>query len=175
VDISHPVSFQIVFEGVVGDGYMGDIALDDISVNDAVCPMTEVCTFEEPSICGWSNIAGDNYDWTRDNAGTSSSGTGPLQDHTYGTGKGYYMYVESSYPRSKGHKAWLISKQLDTKTDGRCLTFWYHMYGQHIGELNVLIYSNGTRSSPVWQLKGNQGDWWTSPILFPSRLCSREL
>jgi len=36
---------------------------------------------------------GDNFDWTRDNAGTSSFGTGPRNDHTYGTAAGNIILV----------------------------------------------------------------------------------
>ena len=54
----------------------------------ACCLSVAECSFEESDLCGWSNIAGDNFDWTRDNAGTSSLGTGPRIDHTYGTAAG---------------------------------------------------------------------------------------
>ena len=70
------------------------------------------------------------------------------------------MYVESSVPRSKGHKAWLLSKEYPASPDGRCLQFYYHMYGYHIGKLNILTYENGSRSAPVWTLEGNQGNQW---------------
>ena len=69
------------------------------------------------------------------------------------------MYIEASNPRSKGHKAWLKSKTY-TPTLGRCLSFWYHMYGSDIGTLNVLLYTNGSRSAPIWSLSGNQGGYW---------------
>lgn len=72
---------------------------------------------------------------------------------------GFYMYIETSNPRSKGHKAWLKSKEY-TPTRGRCLSFWYHMLGQHIGTLNVLTSSNGSRSAPIWTLSGLQGPYW---------------
>lgn len=69
------------------------------------------------------------------------------------------MYIEASSPRSKGHKAWLKSGTYEP-TLGQCLSFWYHMYGQHVGELNVLLLQNGSRSAPIWQLKGQQGNIW---------------
>ena len=69
------------------------------------------------------------------------------------------MYIESSNPRSKGHKAWLKSPDF-SPTLGRCLSFWYHMYGEDIGSLNVLIYQNGSRSAPIWTLSGAQGGLW---------------
>ena len=72
---------------------------------------------------------------------------------------GYYMYIETSSPRSKGHKAWLVSPQFKS-TNGRCLQFWYHMYGATIGTLNVLLLQNKTRSSPIWSLSSSQGNLW---------------
>ena len=36
-------------------------------------------------------MGGDNFDWTRDNGGTSSLGTGPRTDHTYGTAAGKFQ------------------------------------------------------------------------------------
>ena len=46
------------------------------------------CTFEDPNLCGWTNIHGDNFDWTRSSGSTVSLGTGPSADHTYGTNQG---------------------------------------------------------------------------------------
>lgn len=69
------------------------------------------------------------------------------------------MYIEASNPRSKGHRSWLLSQDYKP-TLGRCLSFWYHMYGTDIGELNVLISVNGSRSSPIWTQSGNQGNLW---------------
>lgn len=80
---------------------------------------------------------------------------------------GFYMYIEASNPRSKGHKAWLKSAEY-TPSLGRCLSFWYHMYGTHIHTLNVLMYQNGSRSAPIWSLSGNQGYYWR-----PSRVTFR--
>ena len=46
------------------------------------------CTFEDVNLCGWTNIHGDNFDWTRASGSTASVGTGPSADHTYGTNQG---------------------------------------------------------------------------------------
>lgn len=53
-------------------------------------PLTS-CNFESPSICGWTQDKNDQFDWTRDNGGTASSGTGPTIDHTSGTQQGTKM------------------------------------------------------------------------------------
>ena len=76
-----------MFEGVRGLDYMGDIALDDLDVADGACPTATQCDFET-DVCGWTNVPGDNFDWTRDSTGTPSLGTGPSTDHTTGTKNG---------------------------------------------------------------------------------------
>ena len=52
--------------------------------------VTAECTFEDVNMCGWTNIHGDNFDWTRASGATASLGTGPRADHTYGTNQGTF-------------------------------------------------------------------------------------
>jgi len=82
------VSQQVVFEGRRGVSWAGDIALDDISMQDGQCPPQVQCSFEDPNLCGWKNVHGDNFDWTRANGITASIGTGPSFDHTTGSSNG---------------------------------------------------------------------------------------
>ena len=60
--------------------------------NVAVCVsfylFTDDCDFESVTICGYTQDKTDNFDWTRDYGGTTSSGTGPAVDHTYKTKTG---------------------------------------------------------------------------------------
>lgn len=78
---------------------------------------------------------------------------------------GYYGFIETSSPRRTGDKAVLTSMQFDATTgNGRCFSFWYHMYGSSIGKLNVFVKTfvgttvTGTRL--LWQLQGNQRNQW---------------
>lgn len=76
-----------------------------------------------------------------------------------GFGIGKYMFIEASLPRRPGHKARLYSERFTpTSRVGRCIKFWYHMYGNAIGTLNVLVKTGaGSRSEDiVWTLSGNQ-------------------
>ena len=41
------------------------------------------CDFETPFQCGYEQDTDDDFDWRRNNGGTSSSATGPSIDHTY--------------------------------------------------------------------------------------------
>ncbi|MBL4736121.1 MAG: hypothetical protein JKY18_12440, partial [Flavobacteriales bacterium] len=64
--------------------------------------------FEAEPLCGttcgdpcnlvgsWNNAGGDDMDWTTDEGGTGSGGTGPSADNTTGLATGNYMYTESS-------------------------------------------------------------------------------
>lgn len=57
-------------------------------MQDGQCPPQTQCSFEDQKLCGWKNIHGDNFDWTRANGLTASLGTGPSFDHTTGTANG---------------------------------------------------------------------------------------
>ena len=50
--------FQIVIEGVRGSSYFGDIAIDDVKLAVGACKQADPnkCTFEDPSICGWTQV-----------------------------------------------------------------------------------------------------------------------
>ncbi|XP_028515859.1 MAM and LDL-receptor class A domain-containing protein 1 [Exaiptasia diaphana] len=113
------------------------------------------CNFDSLSFCGYVNEKNDNFDWTRDSSGTPSYGTGPRADHT--TGYGYYIYIETSYPRRANEKARLVSPLI---TGGKCVEFFYHMKGSTIGQLNVYIENSSGIRSRVWQKVGQQSyDW----------------
>ena len=45
-------------------------------------PGPDDCTFETKDLCGFSNVDGDDFDWTQRMGKTPSSKTGPEVDHT---------------------------------------------------------------------------------------------
>ena len=75
------------------------------------------------------------------------------------------MYIETSSPRKQGDKARLLSEDFSpTTTRGRCVKFWYHMFGNTIGTLRVLVKTGAGNQSEtvIWELSGNFGDQWYS-------------
>jgi hypothetical protein len=74
------------------------------------------------------------------------------------------MYIDASYPNAKGHKARLVSQDLQSSSSSKCLKFWYHLYGASIGKLNVYVKTGpGNKSEElVWTFGGNFGDQWLS-------------
>lgn len=49
-----------------------------------------LCTFEDRTYCGYVQDTRDDFQWTWKSSRTTSTGTGPTNDHTYGTTSGMY-------------------------------------------------------------------------------------
>lgn len=73
---------------------------------------------------------------------------------------GHYMYIEVSGVRP-GSKAQLASTLINPQS-GKCLRFWYHMYGDSVGKLNVYLWVNGASfpTYPAWSRSKGQGNQW---------------
>ncbi|CAG2211803.1 unnamed protein product [Mytilus edulis] len=86
--------------------------------------------------------------------------TGPCRGHD-GNYYSYYMYLETDYG-SIGDTAEMYTTVTFNVTP-RCLSFYYHMYGSSINELQVRISSNSdTNGKVVWSKKYQQGNKWHS-------------
>ena len=122
----------------------------------------QVNTF--PWIHDFENIVGleqepnDDGDWWLMQGPTSSFNTGPQGDHTYGNG--IYYYVESSSPNFPNKVFVTYTPTFDvSQTPGKVLSFWYHMYGTAMGDLEIgYIDNNGYTILDV--ISGNQGNLW---------------
>ena len=76
------------------------------------------------------------------------------------------MFIETSSPQYPSESAFFLSTVFDA-TAGSCFTFWYHMYGDTIGELAFYIGNiddKGRRTRDMgWYLAGPQSvddrDW----------------
>ncbi|XP_041367445.1 MAM and LDL-receptor class A domain-containing protein 2-like [Gigantopelta aegis] len=122
------------------------------------CYQYSQCNFEL-GMCGWVQDTTDNFNWTWFRGRTGSSDTGPIQDHTSGSASGYYLYIESSSPRVPNDTARIIYNM--PKPPGKCsLRFWYHMYGTHIGALNVYSKTLDRGQNLLASVKGQQGNKW---------------
>ena len=100
----------------------------------------------------------DFGDWWLMQGSTSSVNTGPNGDHT--TGSGIYSYVESSSPNFPNKTFIIYTPTFDVSaTPGKVLSFWYHMYGASMGDLEVYILQNGI-STPIDTISGDQGNNW---------------
>jgi len=124
----------------------------------------------ETGFGNWSNVAGDDIDWTRHTGSTTSSNTGPAEAH----GGNYYVYTESSGFYGKVAILEGPTMDLDSYRDAS-IRFWYHMYGSTMGNLSLEI-SDGANWTELWSKIGDQGDaWYNATIDLSSYTGSRKL
>ncbi|XP_014733539.1 PREDICTED: MAM domain-containing glycosylphosphatidylinositol anchor protein 1 [Sturnus vulgaris] len=162
-----PQSYEVRLTPITSFG-AGDMAARIIRYMEPISypnPTDNTCRFEDEKICGFMQDKMDNFDWTRQNALTQNPkrtvNTGPPTDIS-GTPEGYYMFIEASRPRVTGDKARLISPLYNISAKYYCVSFYYHMYGKHIGSLNLLVRVRNKRAidTQVWSLSGNRGNMW---------------
>ncbi|XP_071504491.1 MAM and LDL-receptor class A domain-containing protein 1-like [Diadema antillarum] len=178
VDTTAGSYHKFTFEGVDGLNYAGDIAIDDIEYRENACdyvapPTTPAptptpyqfspwdCTFEDQTLCSWTQGTNDDFDWQLQSGSTPSVGTGPPADHTTQTINGYYVVIDAS-SAGENQRARLYSDDI-TEGEHKCLAFWYHMYGAHVGDLTVGYGdTDGTPDGAViWSMSGTQDYSWT--------------
>jgi len=84
----------------------------------------------------------------------------------YFVSTGNYMFIETSYPRKFRDRARLESEVFaPTPSSGRCMSFWYHMQGGHIGSLSVYMRVFGQSETKLWSLSLDQGTKWNSAVV----------
>eukprot|EP00794_Sanderia_malayensis_P004421 gene4421-5011_t len=119
------------------------------------------CDFESGS-CQWYNEPTNSlFYWQRKSGETPSRFTGPKSDHT--TGKGFYLYTESSFPASKKMVARFSSPQFHphVANEEKCMTVFINLNGAKIGTLSVkqrFVDNNFERT--LWQTIGSMGTEW---------------
>ena len=112
----------------------------------SLCATTSGSACVLPASSGWVNQSGDDLDWTVDEDGTTSTGTGPTTDYNPGTTTGNYLYTEATgsgtgYPNKV---ALLTSPCFDLSSlSNPALSFAYHMYGSDMGSMTVEV-NDGT-------------------------------
>lgn len=133
------------------------------SVEEGVCTMKRCqlryqdTDFDGKLLGMWVNKG--QIKWMRNKYFTGTKETGPSRDHT--TGKGYYLYMESSAPARPGNQAILESQPwLSAPKGGQCMKFFYTMYGKTTGSLIVKLQEFGKRAKNIFTKTGDQGLHW---------------
>ena len=111
---------------------------------------------------GWENDPTNLFDWRVGTGVTPVAGTGPSGDHT--SGNGNYLFIQSQSVVGFNSQLGMISPCYDlTGLTNPEFSFWFHMYGQSMGELHLDVFANNQWNLDVISpIIGNQGDVWTS-------------
>ena len=164
VNVNTDGNYRFVIEGVCGTSFYGDIAIDEISGNTGLCPASKTCDFENEDLCGFTNYTNAKFNWLRHKGSTATKGTGPSYDHTTFSENGYYMYIQSKYPRVENDNAVLMSPLYKyTTTSTKCIELWYHAYGYDVGTLNIYKLERAGltgNTQLLYSISGNQGNEW---------------
>ncbi len=112
----------------------------------------------ETGLGDWQQASNDDFDWSRHFDSTTSSSTGPSS----ATDGSYYLYTESSNPNYPG-KLGVLEAYFDLRpSTAPIMTFFNHMYGTSMGELQVRASSDQDNWTTVFSQSGDQGNVWNS-------------
>uniref|UniRef100_A0A8C7J3K7 Neuropilin n=1 Tax=Oncorhynchus kisutch TaxID=8019 RepID=A0A8C7J3K7_ONCKI len=93
-------------------------------------------------------------------SGTPTLNTGPNMDHTGGSGNFIYTLATGS---QETEVARLVSPVVTVGQSDLCVSFWYHMFGSHIGTLHIKQRKetvDGMADILLWTVSGHQGNRW---------------
>ena len=109
----------------------------------------------------WDRSATTTFWWKAETGATPTGGTGPISDHTSGSGK--YIHTETTNGTTA---TWLVSPVIDLDTlSNPELSFFYHMFGGQIQKMDVEISVNGGAWTNLWTATGQQQTAATNPWL----------
>ncbi|XP_064608040.1 MAM and LDL-receptor class A domain-containing protein 1-like [Liolophura sinensis] len=185
--INSNIPYKIKIVAIRGAGQQSDIAIDSLKLTYGRCanvprstmikraltatnmqPPTNgriidqvTCTFDEKTLCKFSQVNMDDEDWTLKHGPSPGQGTGPLGDHT---GKGYYLSLQASDSQASGQKGTIVSDILPFGTDTTlCLSFWHHIEGATPAKLAVKkVWQQEfvTEDSLLWLSDGSSSTRW---------------
>lgn len=79
---------------MVGSFSTGQTQAPGVTTTASSTGARRTCGFESRSICGYKQDTTDQFNWTWKSGRTSTVGTGPTNDHTYGTSRGNISKVD---------------------------------------------------------------------------------
>uniref|UniRef100_A0A3Q1CEM6 Neuropilin n=1 Tax=Amphiprion ocellaris TaxID=80972 RepID=A0A3Q1CEM6_AMPOC len=100
------------------------------------------CNFDFSSFCGWTRETSTGAEWLIEANGAPAVHRGPTLDHTGGPGNFIYILP-------------IASPDADL-----CMSFWYHMFGEHAGALHIKQRREAEEGQILWTISGHQGNRW---------------
>lgn len=70
----------------------------------------------------------------------------------------------------------LASVPIPAPDSDLCMSFWYHMFGEHAGALNVKLRTEAEGVQSLWTVRGHQGSQWKEGrVLLPHATVSYQV
>ncbi|CAJ1073023.1 neuropilin-1a-like isoform X1 [Xyrichtys novacula] len=126
------------------------------------------CNFDFSSFCGWTRETGTGAEWLIQTNGAPVVHRGPALDHTGGPGNFIYMQLgDADSPSKTGEDddeeekvASLASLPITAPDADLCMSFWYHMFGEHAGALHIKQRREEEGGRILWTVSGHRGSRW---------------
>lgn len=86
-------------------------------------------------------------------------------------GSGNFIYTLATGPQET-EVARLVSPVVSSPDSDLCVSFWYHMFGSHIGTLHIKQRKqtvDGPADILLWTVSGHQGNRWREGRVFVPR------
>jgi subtilisin-like proprotein convertase family protein len=145
-----------------------------IETDCATKPITLLENFDTQALCNtscraacpllglWHNEVSDDFDWIVTKGSTPSPLTGPDDDVTGGKN---YLYTEIDDNACLGGKKAILRsnciKIANDSTSSCGMSFYWHLYGQHVNQLSLEISNNnGATWQTLWSKIGDHGNAW---------------
>uniref|UniRef100_A0A3Q1G103 Neuropilin n=1 Tax=Acanthochromis polyacanthus TaxID=80966 RepID=A0A3Q1G103_9TELE len=112
------------------------------------------CNFDFSSFCGWTRETDTGAEWLIETNGAPAVHRGPTLDHT---GKRrLFTFDEDEEEKA----ARLDSLPISSPDADLCMSFWYHMFGEHAGALHIKQRREAEEGQILWTISGHQGNRW---------------
>ncbi|XP_023280239.1 neuropilin-1a-like isoform X1 [Seriola lalandi dorsalis] len=126
------------------------------------------CNFEFLSFCGWTRETGTGAEWLIQTIEAPAIHRGPTHDHRGRPGNFIYMQLtDREMPSKMGEgednkekKARLASLPITAPDADLCMSFWYHMFGEHTGSLHINQRKEAEEGQTLWMVSSRQGNRW---------------
>ncbi|XP_060939720.1 neuropilin-1a-like [Limanda limanda] len=144
----------------------GGAAVSDPMVDFMPAYVWFACNFEFSSFCGWSRETGNGAEWLIQTTGAPAIHRGPTHDHIGRPGNFIYMQLMDTEAYSKTGEdeaekgARLASLPITAPDADLCMSFWYHMSGDHVGALHIRQRKEAEGEQMLWTLGGHQDKRW---------------
>ncbi|XP_043921445.1 MAM and LDL-receptor class A domain-containing protein 1 [Protopterus annectens] len=117
------------------------------------------CDFEF-DFCFWQQGKNDDFDWALRARKTPAIGTCPTANHTLHSNTGHYLFLESSFSQLPFQMATISSPPICRRSKDCKITFFYHMFGKGIGNLELYIVTVENQKYLLFNLSRSQGNFW---------------
>uniref|UniRef100_A0A8C1VQW6 Neuropilin n=1 Tax=Cyprinus carpio TaxID=7962 RepID=A0A8C1VQW6_CYPCA len=133
------------------------------------------CEMEVPTVPpttpASSTVPSDECD---DDQANCHSGTGDDYDQTGANTRLQRLHPYLLHLAPFTEVARLVSPSVSGQDSDLCLSFWYHMFGSHIGTLHIKQRresSQGSADVLLWTVSGHQGNRWREGRVFNAGVC----